>query len=61
MRWQNISLPELRGCLHVMSEDGVDPDSPEFRALIERPKPRVRSGRRRRGSAKADGAAEGRA
>ena len=47
MRWQNISLPELRGCLHVMSEDGVDPDSPEFRALIERPKPRVRSGRRR--------------
>ena len=61
MRWQNISLPELRGCLHVMSEDGVDPDSPEFRALIERPKPRVRSGRRRRGSAKADGAAEDRA
>lgn len=58
MRWQNISLPELRGCLHVMSDDGVDPDSPEFRALIEKPKPRVRSGRRRRGGAKADGAAE---
>lgn len=51
MRWQNISLLELRGCLHVMSDDGVDPDSPEFRALIEKPKPRVRSGcgRRRRG------------
>lgn len=58
MRWQNISLPELRGSLHVMSDDGVDPDSPEFRALIEKPKPRVRSGRRRRGGAKADGAAE---
>ena len=58
MRWQNISLPELRGCLHVMSDDGIDPDSPEFRALIEKPKPRVRSGRRRRGGAKADGAAE---
>lgn len=48
MRWQNFSLPELRGCLHVMSPDGTDPDSPEFRALIEKPKPRVHRARRAR-------------
>lgn len=59
MRWQNISLPELRGCLHVMSDDGVDPDSPEFRALIEKPKPRVRSGRGRRRRGRDAGPAEG--
>lgn len=59
MRWQNISLPELRGCLHVMSDDGIDPDSPEFRALIEKPKPRVRSGRGRRRRGRDAGPAEG--
>lgn len=48
MRWQNFSLPELRGCLHVMSPDDTDPDSAEFRALIEKPKPRVHRARRKR-------------
>ena len=47
-RWENDSLPELKGQLHVMSPMDMDPDSPDYRGLIEKPKPRKHTGRRRR-------------
>lgn len=50
-RWENDSLSELRGQLHVMSPLDMDPDSPDYRGLIEKPKPRVHKGRRRRHAA----------
>lgn len=48
MHWVNDSLSYLRGQLHVMSPLDMDPDSPDFRGLIEREKPREHHGRRRR-------------
>ncbi len=46
-RWENDSLGELRGQLHVMSPMDMDPSSPDFRGLIEKPKPRKPRGERR--------------
>ena len=51
MHWVNDSLSYLRGQLHVMSPLDMDPDSEDFRGLIEREKPREHHGRRRRRSA----------